>query len=94
MTWDYRVMRTTDPDGTHVFAVYEVYYDENGSIEMWTESPTWPQGESFRELYDDFVHYGHAFGSKPVLFLENNETEIWDAGPMGTKKRELVWRKI
>ena len=27
MSWEYRVMRYTDPDGSFDFAIHEVYYD-------------------------------------------------------------------
>ena len=30
MTWNYRVIKRTYPDGTEIFAIHEVYYNEDG----------------------------------------------------------------
>lgn len=39
--WNHRVMRRTQPDEIWD-AIYEVYYDENGNVIGWTESPASP----------------------------------------------------
>lgn len=39
-TWNYRVIKSLDPIEGDTFQIHEVYYDENGKIEMWTERPT------------------------------------------------------
>ena len=39
-TWNYRVIKSLDPIEGDTFQIHEVYYDENGKIEMLTERPT------------------------------------------------------
>ena len=38
MTWNYRIMKR-DLDGVTVYEIHEVYYKDNGEVEMWTEEP-------------------------------------------------------
>lgn len=41
MTWNYRLVRSTitwDNVDYTVYGIHEVYYDENGNIESWTEN--------------------------------------------------------
>jgi hypothetical protein len=67
MTWNYRVIRRTDPSGgPDQFAIHEVYYDSSGQIEMWTEEPCDPFGESLSELKADVKAMSAAL-SKPIL---------------------------
>lgn len=60
-TWNYRVMRNGD-----LFAIHEVYYDENGKVEGYTQNPVCPSGESLEELKGDIEYYLEAL-NKPVL---------------------------
>ncbi|MEL7561233.1 hypothetical protein [Stutzerimonas chloritidismutans] len=38
-TWNYRVIKSQDPIEGATFKIHEVYYDQSGEIEMWTERP-------------------------------------------------------
>jgi hypothetical protein len=49
MTWNYRVVRTTDGE-EESFAIYEVYYDDEDRPEARTEQPASPAGETLEEL--------------------------------------------
>jgi len=70
MTWNYRIMRRKHPDDKTVdYGVYEVFYDEKGKIEGWTEEMICPTGETLKELIDDFKLYKQAF-SRPILDYE------------------------
>ena len=40
--WNHRVMRRVYQDGDVVDEVYEVYYNDDGSIEGWTQDPVTP----------------------------------------------------
>jgi hypothetical protein len=48
--WNHRVMRLTDRDGDPYDAIYEVYYNDDGTVSGWTESPASP---SFYPSEDD-----------------------------------------
>jgi hypothetical protein len=65
MTWNYRVVRTTHGDAEY-FAIYEVYYDDDGRPEARTEQPAHPAGETLEEFAKDLTHYQAAL-QQPVL---------------------------
>jgi len=92
MSWNYRVMRSTEPDGTHVFAIHEVYYDDAGRVNGWIADAAHPQGETFKELTHDLSNYQRAF-SEHVLAIVGDE--LRDIGPMGTndKKFVVLWKR-
>jgi len=98
MSWNYRVMRSTDPDGTFTFGIHEVYYDEKGNPNAWTQRSVGVSGETFGELTRDFAHYQKAF-TQPVLAIEADGDELWDIGLLGfrtkrSKKPSIrVWKK-
>ena len=67
MTWNYRVIkRHYDESGITVFAIHEVYYNEDQSIDLWSKDPMAPNGETIASLQEDLKHFQEAFG-KPVL---------------------------
>ena len=66
MTWDYRVMKFVDGEGTVSFMVHEVYYAFDGSLDTYTEDGCSPYGETLEELAADLKRFAEAF-TKPVL---------------------------
>jgi hypothetical protein len=65
MTWNYRVVRTIHSE-EESFAIYEVYYDDDGRPEARTEEPAYPAGETLEGLQEDMQWYLSAL-SEPVL---------------------------
>lgn len=61
MSWNFRVM---EKDGE--FAIYEVFYNDEGQVQGYTENPSFPRAESIEELKEDLERYAEAM-SKPVL---------------------------
>ena len=61
MTWEYRVM---DREGE--LAIYEVHYYEDGRIQGYGESPTFPAAETLEELRANCNLYFAAL-DKPIL---------------------------
>ncbi len=61
------------PDGTEIFAIHEVYYNEDGECDLVTVDPCCPQGETLEELKQDFELYQKAL-EKPVLNYEDQIT--------------------
>jgi len=49
MSWNYRILQVYD----EVYEMIEVYYDEDGNIESWTENTVKPSGDSKDELAAD-----------------------------------------
>lgn len=81
MSWEYRVTRTTDPDGSHDFAIREVYFDDDTDlINGWSENPVSPSGLGLPDLMRDMARYQGAFG-KDVLAIESNG--LFNIGPTG-----------
>jgi hypothetical protein len=72
MTWNHRVMRHVDPNGGIWFGIHEVYYDESGEPEGWTETPDGPHGETVEQLVADLARMIEASG-RPVLEYEDGK---------------------
>lgn len=75
MNWNYRLMRViTETEET--YSIHEVYYDGD-KISSWTESPSFPLGESLEEFVIDFGHYKAAI-DKPIITVtrKGDEYEI------------------
>ena len=71
-TWNYRVMTRALPDGVHTYAIHEVYYDDLGLVETWTEAPDGPMGDTLAELRSDHRMMAEAF-ELPVLDYETGK---------------------
>jgi len=90
VSWNHRVMRTTDPDGTHGFAIHEVYYREDGSIEAWTMNAVSPFGTSLKELHGDLTRFERAF-TRHILDVRGDD--LYDIGLMGhARNQPCVYR--
>jgi hypothetical protein len=60
--WDYRVIKRHQKESdTDTYQVHEVYYQEDGTIEGWTESPVQPLRETANELREDIRFFMKAF---------------------------------
>ena len=65
--WNHRVIhKYHEKQDSHTYQIHEVYYDDNGKIEGWTESATEPFGETPSELREDIRYFIKAF-QKPIL---------------------------
>jgi hypothetical protein len=81
MAWNHRVIRrsnapSTDPEWN--YQIHEVYYDEDGSIENWTQNPVAPLGECLVELQSEISHFSEAL-NRTVLEegeLDGKETLV------------------
>lgn len=61
MYWNHRVMKKQDEYG-----IVEVYYDEDGSIEIWTSVFVAPYGEDVEELRENIEQMLNCL-NKPIL---------------------------
>lgn len=72
MTWNYRMTRELLPDGlgglSDVFAIREVYYDDDGNPTSWSKDPIAAHGETWRDAAEDLTLMGVALGA-PILDL-------------------------
>jgi len=66
VNWNYRIIQKLD----QTTGVHEVYYDEKQRINMWSEQPCLPLGESSDELKKDFELMMKAL-DKPTLKIED-----------------------
>lgn len=67
MTWNYRVAVET-VRGTQRFTIVEVYYNDAGDVESWTESVA-PCGDDWQDLADDLDNMRAAL-TLPVFELD------------------------
>lgn len=64
-SFNYRVMRHTRPNGDE-FAIHEVFYDDNGQVNGWTENALSVFCLSLEDLKLELDRYNLAI-EKPVL---------------------------
>ena len=59
-TWNYRIIRKIDNDGTYFFEIHECHY-QNGELTTWDETPAAAYGEDPDELQADLQMMLEAF---------------------------------
>ena len=69
--WNYRVLRCEDK-GEPFYTVHEVYYDEAGKPDSWTEDPVGPHGESQADLLHGLRLFLAAW-AKPILIVRDDK---------------------
>ena len=74
VSWNYRALKRTI-NGETVYAIHEVYYDDEGKPNGWTAEPSWPQGETAEELAADFDAYQMA-RRRPMLEVVTGSDEL------------------
>lgn len=67
MSWNFRIIKNINGS----FGIHEVYYDDQGNVNCWSENCISPYGESFAELFSDMNKIRQAF-FKPSLEIVNN----------------------
>lgn len=73
--WNYRIIHIDNLESLGhdpFFSIYEVYYNEDGTICNWSESPASPFGDDLKELRADSMLIMEAF-YKPVLSIVNEK---------------------
>lgn len=61
MAWNYRIL---DHDGE--LAIYEVYYNNDGSVKGHSLAPAFPKGDEMEEQKEELSLYSEAL-EKPIL---------------------------
>jgi len=64
MSWNYRLLEK-EYEGEPYYVVVEVYYDDEGGIQGWTDK-AYPLGSTLDELKEDLRYFNKAL-DKPVL---------------------------
>jgi hypothetical protein len=89
VSWNYRVLKTADKDGTEMWGVHEVYYNEDGSVKSWTADDVGPHGESCDELHRDHAAFAKAFTVPPLDVTSGKAVELTITGrPKRSRTRE------
>lgn len=65
MSWNYRVFRCAEKDGSPYYEIRETHYDD-AAVTGWSEGAAWPMGESFGDLINDIGWFLAAL-SRPIL---------------------------
>jgi len=77
MSWNYRVVLEPKDENDSLFAedsfsIREVFYNDEGEIDFWSDEAAAPYGITFQEVADDFDLMAEAF-KRPVLVFKKNE---------------------
>lgn len=80
MSWNYRVLKTADQDGSEVWGVHEVYYEPDGTIRSWTKNIARPLGDTCLELHKVLAIYGRALMQPPLDVTNGTAVELTITG--------------
>lgn len=70
MTWNYRIMKRKNSEGTFEYGIYEVYYDENGKVSSWTQESLTPVCSSSNDLEYEMKFMMEAFKNDTLEYIE------------------------
>jgi hypothetical protein len=77
MSWNYRVIRSLDPDADvepeYTYAIHEVYYSEDDGLSSWTQDPVAFFGDSLEDLRDMILIKLHRALTLPVLEVRDGK---------------------
>ena len=73
-SYNYRVMRHARPHGDE-FAIHEIFYDESGKVEAWTEAPLSVLCASIEELKFELARYTLALEKAALEFVPSAYTQ-------------------
>jgi len=81
MSWNYRIVKTTyawrSSYDEGFYDIKEVYYDESGKPESFTEEEVSPSGYSEEGIRKSFELYKKAF-EKPVLYYNPTDCKFYE----------------
>jgi hypothetical protein len=79
MAWNYRVIYSPKNEDlawdTDTFSIREVFYNDDGDIEYWSDENAEPFGATFEELAADFDLMAEAF-ERPILMTITTDDGI------------------
>lgn len=75
MTWNYRIIKY-DTNKNIVYRIHEVFYDEKGKIEGFTEDAVFAQGETVDELISDLQMMINDAKKYPILSLKELNKQL------------------
>jgi hypothetical protein len=71
MTWNYRIMKREVSTNEFEFGIYEVYYNEDGTIKSWTKDSLVPVVDSSGGLKFEMESMFKAFDKEVVQYKED-----------------------
>lgn len=79
MSWNHRIIRHIEPrthmDDSIYYAIHEVYYDEDGKVNGWTEEPIRIMEESLEDLKVTLQRLTESFDN-PVIDYDTGQDII------------------
>ncbi len=73
MTWNYRIMKKKNSEGSFEYGIYEVYYDENGKVSSWTQESLTPVYSSSDDLEYEMKVMMEAFKKETLEYKEEEK---------------------
>lgn len=68
--WNYRVMKRLNSQGKYDYGIHEVYYDDDGKINGWTEDSMVPVCPSEKDILYELEVMKRAFEQETLLYEE------------------------
>ena len=65
MKWNYRVCKR-GKSPVPAYYIHEVYYDDDGNVQLYSADPVTPFGDLPDELYEDLALMWRAFDEIPI----------------------------
>lgn len=66
MSWNYRVAHRPKTDPLRGYQIHEIYYDEEGNVDLYSQHPVTPFGDIPDEVYEDMCNMMKAFDEEPL----------------------------
>lgn len=73
MTWNYRIMKKKNSEGSFEYGIYEVYYDENGNVSSWAKESLTPVCMSSDDLQYEKKVMMEAFKKDTLEYKEKEK---------------------
>ena len=86
MSWNYRILKTQDADGSPLWGVHEVYYNKAGEVEGWTERSVSIVGDTWKELHDVLGMFRQAWIKPPLDVTSGTAVALTLTGRPRTKR--------
>jgi hypothetical protein len=72
--WNYRIMKRKNDEGQFDYAIYEVFYDDNGKVTGWTKDPLTPICGSVEGLMEELKIMMVAFDKETLIYEEESNS--------------------
>ncbi|MCU0352036.1 MAG: hypothetical protein MUF43_14600 [Flavobacterium sp.] len=70
--WNYRIMKKENDKGQFNFGIYEIFYDDNGKVNSYSENSLTPVCDSEEDLKEEMKIMMEAFEKETLTYKETD----------------------